>query len=231
MTIEEYQDLTGTTVSTSKEALYTAQIAKTQRILEDLLGFTLDPDLYDDNQYDESGKTSTECPCPSTTLTLTDPDSVVFAYRLFEYNDKDKFLSLDPCSTIHAVKLIKDNVTYRTFETDEYRANFDRDIIRFLEVIDCCCTTCCNGCCKFTQLAIDATWLWSDGNIPLDLQDVWAEMVTYYVSLKKDIKSETLGPHSYTRFSNIPPEQLSVNEAIIKKYAGPHGSIKRTITV
>ncbi len=231
MDLAEYQLLSGLTVTEARQSLVEAQITRTQRILEGLLGFTLDPALYDSNKYAETGKTQTDCPCPSTTLTLDDPDAVVFAYRLFPYNTKDAYLAIDPATTIHAVKLIKDGVTYKTLDLDEYRAEFKNDIIKYLQQIKKWC-----GCwveCPYSQLAVDATWLWGDGDIPDDLNQVWAEMVTYYSDEKKDLISETMGPHSYRKHNQTatPPEQEKHNSPVITKYAGPNGSTKRNVTV
>lgn len=230
MNISEFQTLTGISVSSADESRYTAMIRRTQRMLESILGFTLDPDLYDNNQYTESGKTTSECPCPSDTLTLDDPDAVVFAYRLYPYNRLDKFLALDPASAIHKVKLVKENVTYKTLESDEFRAHYKNGIIKYLEQIQCWCWDNCD-CCDQLQLAIDATWLWSNGNIPQDLLDIWTDMIVFYSDQKNNIKQETLGPHSYTKFDNKPPEQLSFNQAILKKYSGPNGVFKTKIVI
>ena len=94
MTIERYEELTGITVSTSRQALVTAKIGFSQRILESMLGFSLDGTLYNQNEYTEIGKTQTDCPCPDTDLTLDTPDAVTFAYRLYEYNINDKYFMI-----------------------------------------------------------------------------------------------------------------------------------------
>lgn len=230
MTLLEYQALTGLVIPTSRQARVTAEIRHTQRILEGLLGYSLSEDLYDENQYTEIGKTTYECPCPSDTLTTTAPDAVVLAYRLFSYNEKDVFLSIDPCTAVHKVKLVKDGITYRTLDTDEYRLQWKRGLVKYLEQIKCWCS-CCDGCSQM-QLAVDADWVWSDdANIPEELKDVWCEMITWYADARRNIKSETLGPHSYTKDDMTPPEQLDHNLFVIKRYAGPNGSIKRTLTV
>lgn len=229
MTIEEYQTLTGITVSTSQVALVTAQIERTRAILEDMLGFTLDEDLIDEDQLNEIGKTKVDCPFPSDSLTLDPADAIVFAYRLFPYNQNDDYLAIDPASEIHKVKLVKDGVTYLTLDADQYRAQFKNNIIKFLEQVKCWCS--CFDYCKYVQLAVDATWLWDEDSLPSDLKYVWCDMITYYSDLKKDVKSETLGPHSYTKADTIPVELKERNIAVIKKYAGPNGSIKRSPTI
>jgi hypothetical protein len=201
-----------------------------------MLGYTLNPNLVDENLYTETGKTDADwCPCSNVDVdNLSDPDAVVYAYRLFPYNRHDKYLALDPFSAIHAVKLIKDGVTFRTFDTDDFRVDYGRGgWAKFIEM----CTSClcrradCVGC---VQLAVDADWLWdgTTGNeLPTDLQDVWVDMVTYYADPNFGVKSQTLGTHSYSLFDNTPPQDKPQNKAIISRYAGPHGSAVPTVTV
>lgn len=234
MDITEYETLTGITVPNSQETLITATIAKTQSLLESILGYTLDESKVDVNQYTELGKTPSECPNPCNVdiVNLIAPDAVIYAYRLFDYNKKDKFLAIDPCTLIHKVKLVIGNVTVKTLvEFEDYRIDKKNGLIRYLEKLDCC--WCSNlDCCDNVQLAVDADWVWPDeDDIPIDLQYVWADMITYYSDCSKDIKSESLGPHSYTKFDNIKPENKSENLLIIKKYSGPNGIINKTITI
>lgn len=237
MTLSEYQTITGTTVPTANVSRVTAVITRTQRILEDMLGFTLDPALFDDNKYTELGKTPTECPCPDDIdeSALDDADAVVFAYRQFTYNKKDKFLVIDPATAIHAVKLVYNDITLKTLEEGDYRLHTKQGLIKYLELTDLCCASLslCIDCCKNVQLVVDATWVWSDGNIPDDLLQAWAEMVTYYTNLSKDIKSQTMGPHSWTKFNSAKegPENEARNLSVIKEYAGQHGSVKRINTI
>lgn len=238
MDIDKYEELTGFTVPSSKQARVTAQITRTQRILERLLGYTLKTSAsgavgdVNYNEYAESGKTQTDCPCPDDNLTLDDPDSVTYAYRLFPHYKDDIYLRIDPATAIHKVKLVKDLVTYYTFETDEYRADYKNGLITAIEVIeDCWCKLAVRECCNHMQLAVDATWGFT--TIPDDLYQVWAEMVTWYSDPKnlQGIKSQVLGSHSYTKFDNNPPEMVSHNMDVLKLYAGPNGSLKRNITL
>lgn len=230
MTVQEYQDLTGVTISTSRESVVYAQITRTQSILETLLGFTLDPELVDENEYTEIGKSNVDCPCALANCggvevgTLAPADDVEFAYRLYTYHARDRYLAIDPATAVHAIKLVKDGVTFRTLDPDEYRLDFKRGIVRFIEQCNLWCA--CRFECTCVQLAVDADWVWPDA-IPVDLQMVWADMVTYYADNKHDIKRETLGPHTYERFDREKPEDMSVNMQIIKRYAGPNGTATR----
>lgn len=227
MTVQDYQNLTGLTVSVNREKLIYAQIQRTQAVLENMLGYSLDFDLLDLNEYEEEGKLDDTCPCSCSDADpdLEPADAVVFAYRMFPYHAKDKYLSIDPASSIHAVKLVKNGVTYRTLEEDDYRLNSKRGIIKFLEQCDRWCA--CKLECNCVQLAVDATWLWPEDEMPIDLQTVWADMVTFYADMKRDVRSETLGPHSYTKFDRQKPETLTENMAVIQRYAGPNGTAGR----
>ena len=232
MDITEYELLTGINVPTSQEALITANIVKTQTLLESILGYTLDETKVDVNQYTELGKTASECPnaCDIDIDSLEAPDSVIYAYRIFDYNRKDKYIAIDPCTEIHAVKLIIGNVTVKTLvEFEDYRIDQKNGLIRYLEKLDCC--WCSNlDCCDNVQLAVDAEWVWQDeDDIPLDLKYLWTDMVTHYSDSSNNIKSESLGPHSYTKFDNIKPETKSLS--IIKIYAGPNGTVSKIPTI
>jgi hypothetical protein len=223
MNITEYQELSGINVASKDVDRVTATISKTQKILEGMLGYSLD--TRDTNEYDEIGKTITECPCDINLDNLSAPDSVEFAYRLFTYREDDKYLSIDPATVIYAVKLVKDGVTVKTLDSDDYRAHFKNGLIKFIERRK----LWCDVECEFVQLAVDAEWAFEE--VPDDLLYIWSDMITYYSDLNKDIKSQVLGTHSYTKFDNREPENKSENLSIIKKYAGPNGSLNRTVTV
>lgn len=226
MDISKYVALTGKSISTSQLALYSATIRRTQRMLEHMLGYSLSPELRLNNQYVEAGKATNECPC--TTLdydNLGDPDTVQKAYRLFPYHKEHRYLIIDPATTIYAVKLVLADVTYRSFTLSDYRPYLKNGYITSLQQLECLCS--CVTDCNRMQLAIDADWCFTD--IPDDLLYVWCDMTEYYADPKRDIKSQTLGPHSYTKFNNNKPEELSGNINVLKKYAGPNGSLYRII--
>ncbi len=230
MDITEYEQITGTVVNDADIEKVEAIIKKTQIMLEDMLGYTLDEDKVDENYYNELGKTKSDVCCPSeiNTNNLDEPDEVVSAYRVFDYNNKDKFWLIDPAEKINKVKLIVGNVTVKTLEEyKDYNIYSKNGVIKYLEKIDCC-YRCCEM--KNVQLAVDAEWEFTSG-IPDDLNYLWADMVTFYRSNKNDIKSESLGPHSYTKFDNDPPEKITSNSLIIQKYAGANGSVNKLITL
>lgn len=234
MNLEQYQTLTGVTVATADQSKVTATITRTQKMLETLLGFSLDLSEDKTNLYNELGKTQQMCFCPSVDLeNLQDPDAVVGAYRLYKYNELDKYFHVDPFSRLNKVKLVfikegtgANGVTLKTFDFDEVRVNYGRDgLAKYIEhCINCLCKCNCQDC---VQLAVDAEWLWTSyDTLPDDLNYLWADMVTFYSDDKKtEIRSESIDTHSYTRFDKTPPEQEPLNVAILKRYAGPYGSV------
>lgn len=237
MDLAKYQELTGITISAQNETFVTAQISRAQSTLETMLGFTLCPDNVEDNLYDELGKTQQSCLCPSDIdiANLEDADDVEGAYRLYRYNPNDKYFHVDPFSIVYKVKLVhilpgeEQGVTIKTFDDEDLRVHYGRgDWSKFIEHCkECLCFCDCKDC---IQLAVDADWLWTDCP-PTDLLYVWADMVTYQVDCKKDIKSESIQGHSYTKFDRVLPETVPQNYAIIQRYAGPHGSATRELTV
>ena len=240
MTLSDYQTITGTTVATADQTRVTAQITRTQRILETLLGYSLD--TPDTNEYTEIGKTATECPCPDVDMdALEDADAVVGAYRLFTYRKGEKIISIDPASEIHAVKLVKvegddTGITFKTLEDSEYRVHKQQGIMKYLEECEDCCFCACSYDCYCVQLAVDGTWVLPGD----DLDQVWADMITFYSDPRHDIQSEKLGSHSYSKFYDssksqpmqLPrPELQPHNAAVIVKWAGHHGTARRILTV
>lgn len=235
MDIAKYQELTGITVPAGKQTFVTAQIARATSMLETMLGYTLNPDKVSENLYNELGQTNNDCACPSAATqdeSLKDPDAVTGAYRLFPYNTLDPYLHIDPFKKINKVKLVflrqgenVNGVTLKTFTDSQVRLDIGRDGIgKYLEICrDCMCECSCTDC---IQLAVDADWLWCDSDdIPLDLLYILSDMVTFYSNPKKDIKSESITTHSYTRFENKAPEMEPSNLSIIKGYAGPFGTV------
>lgn len=235
MTIAEYQTLTGITVPTSDIDRVTAQIRRTQANLEAMLGYTLDPTKVEDNQYIEIGQTTSDFTCGGIDIDpdeLDDPDPVIGAYRLFDYNKHDEFFIIDPATEIHAVKLVKDGVTFKTLDPDEYRANTINGIIKSIQRCIPKYWCACNSDCSNVQLAIDADWLWGeDADIPDDLLYLWTDMITFNSDKKSNIKSETLATHSYSKFTQEDPGQTTQARSILQKYAGSNGSLFRTLTI
>ena len=232
MNLEKYKELSGIEVDTSDETLIEAQISRTRYVLETMLGFTLCTNETNTNIYNETGKSPTECACPDVdTSNLLPADDVIGAYRLFRFDKNDEYFHIDPFTAVHAVKLVfigqgypeDSGITIKTFDFEEVRVQLGRDGIgKYIQhCMDCFCHIDCDQC---VQLAVDADWLYQDC-IPKDLQYVWTDMVTYYSDKSGDIRSESITGHSYTKFDKDIPENRPQNLAVIKKYAGPNGSV------
>jgi hypothetical protein len=235
MTLEEYETLTGITVAESQADYVTAQIARTRRILETLLGYTLEPDDEDneprlENYYIETGIAENECSCTDIDEeNLEPPDDVMYGYRLFPFNKKDKYLFTDPFTSVNKVKLVRDGITFKVYDENDIRVDYAKDgIAKYIELCnDCLCNIDCDESC--VQLAVDADWCFE--TIPADLLDVWADMVGFYSNGDWNLKSQTVLGHSWTKADNRPPQFYDYNSAIIRLYAGPHGSVTRTLVV
>lgn len=238
MTIAQYQDLTGITVATADQARYNAQIVRTRQILESMLGFSLLKSKTSENLYEELGKSALDYKIPADDADLLPPDTVTGAYRLYGYNEHDAFFHVDPFTQLNSVKLVfirmggePNGITIKTFESDEMRVQKGMGgISKFIQKCEDCFDLVVCECKECVQLAVDADWLY-DSCLPQDINYIWADMVTYYADCKKDIKSETLGTHQYTKFDNQKPEDTDSNRAILTKYAGPYGSLTREATI
>ncbi|MGV8130523.1 MAG: hypothetical protein ACP5N7_00295 [Candidatus Pacearchaeota archaeon] len=230
MNIETYQTLTGLTVT--NEAMAEAMIKKTRLQLETLLGYPLLKNKVLDNHYEELGKVQNECNC-DIDGTLNDPDEVISSYRLFNYNKNDEYLLIDPFIRVHAVKLVyikmgsePNGVTLKTFAVDEIRVHRKGNISKYIQNCENCSCVCeCNAC---VQLAVDADWFYEDC-IPDDLQMIWADMIKAELDPATDIRSETLGTHSYTKFDKSRLMGEQIKNSVLNKYTGPNGSLYRVI--
>ena len=226
MDLKKYEELTGIVIPPNRQSYYTAQIKRVQVKLETLLGFTLTPKHI----YTELGKSQVECVCPDIpqTESLLPPDEVKGVIRVFPYNYKDKFLSIDPFRDVYNVKLgkvldDKTFITYKTFEhfTEQYMS---QGIGKYIEKCQTCFCDCeCKDC---IQLIVDAKWV-ALPDLPDDLMYLWADMVTYYADPTKDIKSESGGGHSWSKGDITSPEDTKEAILLLQRYAGPYGSVTR----
>lgn len=234
MNLEKYQELTGITIPTGKENYYKALIVRVQSKLETLLGYTLKPS----NLYTELGKTNKECFCPSTpkSSTLLPPDPTRGIVKVFPYNSKDKFLHIDPFHQVYSVKLVRvvDNyqfITYKTF--DSYTQKYDANQIgRHIEKCETCFCNCdCKDC---VQLAVDADWVDmtdEDEMVPNDLLYLWCDMIDFYGDRTKDIQSESVDGHSWSKAQIVAPEETEYAKMLLAKYSGPFGMMVKVPTL
>lgn len=211
-------------------------LAKVTARLEALLGYSLNPSVF----FTETGRINSGCDCSNIPKSyLLPPDVVRGSYKLFPYNWKDKFLHIDPFIDVYSVKLVKVTgnrqfVTMQTFKNT--RPNFNLgEAGNFIENCSnqelCSCVTNCKNC---VQLAVSADWLdMSDENktVPKDLAMLLLEMLEYYANPYRDIKSESVDGHSWSKGDSLPPEKQIHNQLIIKRYSGPFGSITQIPTL
>lgn len=202
-----------------------------QAELETLLGWPLDPADWE-NQYTEIG-ISQDGSCDPDQENLALPDEVIGSYRIYRWRESDRFLAIDPATAVHAVKLIKNGITCKVFDSKEYSPVWKNGSTPYFKYLDLCrdcilacyCALCDEGC---YQLAVDADWAFADEEasvLPLELQNVLAQIALHNLDPKKDIKSESITSHSYTKYDNIAP--TTKYSSIITKYAGPNGLAKR----
>lgn len=241
MNLQKYQELTGKTLSEEEKPIVKSQIKRSLRTLENLLGFTLDPNKTNTNIYNELGKAQNDLfwSYPDVDISnLLPPDDVIGAYRLFNFNDADKFLHVDPFLAVHSVKLVRvrmgypdeQGITYETLTEEEARPQYGRDGIgKYIERIR-----------PFwwrwdfhrdhVQVAVDADWLWQEC-LPSELEWMIVEMVEAATDPKNNIRSESIEGHSYSKYDKVVPEAQPQNAAFLKRYAGPYGVAPKVPTL
>lgn len=241
MDVDKYIELTGETVDNADKARITATIRRTRIILENMLGYSLLKKKASENQYAEKGQIKDAflygLGSFNVDADLLPADEVIGSYRLFPYNRSDVYLSTDPFTQLHAVKLVfvkqgeePNGVTVRKFCADEVAVEKTRGVMKYVQILwrwyrDATLLSYFPHR-YIPQVAIDADWI-NEECLPEDILLIWADMVTFYSDDKANIKSETLGPHSYTKFEQENPETLPENVKIIQRYAGANGSVNQ----
>ena len=142
----------------------------------------------------------------------------VAGVRYFDYHKDDKYVSIDPFTSITSIELVEDAEVIYTLTSEDYRTHTKYGILKHLEL----CCVCPQNCYKCIQWKITAQWLFA--TIPTDLQYLLADMVTFDADPANNIKSQTLGTHSYTKVDVRRPEYKKESQLVIGKYAGPNGS-------
>lgn len=242
-----FTNLTGITLSSSQSTRFDSVAELAGDRLEEMLGWPLDPSNWDD-QYLEIGKTKDEWwDCLSIdTSNLDAPDAVIGATRLYTWNPAEAYLFIDPAVKIHAVKLVRNGVTYRTFEPSKYSLRmmngretygkylqFGHELHAWiLELwprpqIATLLASQRRADGDRVQVAIDADWAFDE--LPATLNEVWAEFINYKLDLKRDVKSESFTSHSYSR--NAHPDPAVVYAASIAKYVGPKGTAHEPLVI
>lgn len=236
-----FTKLTGLTLSSSQSARLSSVAELAGEALEELLGWPLDPTSWE-NQYIEIGKSKDEWGCFSTdTSNLDPPDEVVGKTRLYKWNPHDQYLHIDPAKTIHALKIVRNGVTYKTFKTSEYSLKMENGLPPFGKYIQIGHEFRAwlgyfwpqpflffpydqrRHDAHYLQVAVDADWSFDD--LPTKLQKVQADLIYYELDMRRDFKSETMLSHSYSR--NPHPDPTTVHAATLAKYLGPNGTAQR----
>lgn len=229
MDLKKYEQLTGKTVDDENKVEVLAQIRRAQSKLETMLGYSLNKNKASDNQYEEKGKTMSDCAFDPLDGELSAADEVIDSYRLFPYKDSDVYLLTDPFLKLNTVKLVfvqqgeePSGITVKTFDSHDVRVQKRNGFSYAIQKDE---RTWCLCRCKYgsVQLAVDAQWLSTDC-MPDELAYLLADMVTYETDCEKNVKSETVGPHSKSYFENPNPSETDLNQKIIQKYAGPNGT-------
>lgn len=227
MKVYQYIQLTGETVRNENKLQLI--LDNVQSRLETLLGYTLSPT----NLYTEIGKT-TQCSCTDVLKTedLLPATPTRGSIKIFPYNAKDKKWRVDPFYEVYAVKLVRvvgkgRVVTVKDFDSylPEYSSNGIGNFIAKCTEGGCDCE--CSGC---VQLAVAADWVDFEekvDSVPNDLVYLLIDMTKFYGDPTRDIKSESVDGHSWTRGNTTPPEHRPEMQLLLKRYAGPYGSVVR----
>lgn len=246
MDLEKYQTLTGTTVSDSDSGRYKATINRVNALLDSALGYSLVPSKNLDKT--ELGKVQFEGQLAYSPLNLDNllpPDEPEGTYRLFPYNENDRYFKTDPFTNVYHVKLVQpvNDDEFVTFsDLTDYASKKARKFSKYVERQDSWFTWDWYGWLKEVLgqdngllIAIDADWLSCNNGMPLDLQYLWADMITYYtsddVSVTGNIKSESVSGHSWSKTNagggkggDLTPDQSQSGSQIISQYVGPNGT-------
>lgn len=245
MTIAEYQELTGITVSTADEPRVKAAIRKAEVKLGTLLGYSLSKQ----KTWTELGKVrfSGYVPFPSLPVdedvinNLIAPEEQTGDIQLFNLNQLDTHIRINPAKEVYRAKVVlpvSDDEFITIYDLENltpylnsaglvialtrYRTWYAWDWWSSLSSPDR----------NKLMIAVDANYVnVCDTNKYPELAYLLADMVTYYsdpsYSIMGNIRSESIDSHSYSRASTgktpdeAAPEGQIEARKIIEKYAGP----------
>ncbi len=245
MTIAEYQELTGVTVSDSDTAKMNAVLRRSQTRLETLLGYSLSKQ----KKWTEQGKVRFDglLPFPSLPVSdiilsrLVEPDVTEGDIQLFNFDELDMHFRINPAKQVYRAKLVIPvsndefitvaELTHSTPYLNE--AGLVTAITRSPYWFNWTWwPTVLTSDKRNLMLAIEGDFVnVCDANKYPDLAYLLADMVTYYsdptYSIMGNIRSESIDSHSYSRASTganpdlAAPEGQSSSRKVIEKYAGP----------
>lgn len=245
MTIAEYEELTGITVPDGDQNRVKAAIRKAEVRLGSLLGYSLSKQ----NTWTELGKVQYNglTPFPSlpvsdeTLENLTPPDEEIGTYQLFNLNQLDTHIRINPAKEVYRAKVVlpinKDEfITIYDLENATPYLNKVGLVIALTRYRTWYTWTWWNSLFAVDRnklmIAVDANYVnVCDTNKYPELAYLLADMVTYYsdpnYSIMGNIRSESIDSHSYSRAStgktpdDAAPEGQLLARNLIAQYAGP----------
>lgn len=245
MTIAEYEELTGITVSSGDTAKVTATLKRAQTRLESLLGYSLSKQ----KKWTELGKVRYNglVPFPSLPVrdevldNLSDPDDQTGDIQLFSFDELNTHFRINPAKEVYRAKIVL------PVNSDEFITIYElHTLTPYLNSAGLVVALSRNPIWftwawwnslllpekRHLMLAVDADYVnVCDANKYPDLAYLLTDMVTYYsdpnFSIMGNIRSESIDSHSYSRAStgtnpdSAAPEGQASSKMIIEKYAGP----------
>lgn len=257
MTIEQYEALTGQTVSEADTPRIEALITRATRELETALGYSLEPDS---NIYSELGKVQYSWPFPRQTLpptaemmeNLLPPREPVGEYKVFPLELKDKHALVQPFDTVHSAKIVL--VTEKgkfitlvdlTSAIPQYNSS---GWGKWIEIDVPYWTADPTALFEFTSmyaqghpkqakfaLAVDADY--TDITALPDMQYLITDMVQYSFDpnnsiVMSNVTSESVDGHSWSkRESSKAPIDSDDYKGMIALFAGPYGLKRNRVPV
>jgi hypothetical protein len=257
MTIAEYQDLTGTTVSDADTNRVNAAIRKSEIKLGTLLGYSLSKQ----KKWTELGKAQFDGLVPFPSLPVSDEtidnllpaDDQTGDIQLFSLNELDKHFRINPAKEVYKAKIVlpvndSEFITVHDFTSLTPYINQSGLVVALSRRHD-----------WFTwgwwsslrwpeknnlMLAVDAEYVnCVDASKYPDLAYLLCDMINYYsdpaYSVMGNIRSESIDSHSYSRssivaksttgstYDDYAPEGQPSAKLVIEKYAGPAAFRKR----
>lgn len=252
MTIAEYTELTGITVSTADEPRVKAAIRKAEVKLSSLLGYSLSKQ----QTWTELGRVRYDglVPFPSlpvgeeTLENLSEPDDQIGNIQLFNFDELDKHIRINPAKQVHRAKIVlpvnrDEFITIYDLENATPYLNSASLVVAISRYSTWYTWTWWNSLLwadrQNLMIAVDADYVnVCDANKYPDLAYLLCDMVQYYsdpsYSVMGNIRSESIDSHSYSRAStgkdsdSSAPEGQASSKMIIEKYAGP-GAFRKLV--
>jgi len=257
VTIEQYEQLTGNTVSDEDENMVLAAIARAIVELESALGYSLTPQT---NIYSELGKThyngysfGQTLPVPQNVIdNLLPADEPIGDLMVFPLELKDKFALVQPFDTAYRAKLVLvlDDESFITLDdlhgaVPQYNGNgwgkwIEIDVPGWSydpTVIATFTTLFADGHPKQIKFALALDADYHDVMSDPAIQYLIADMVDYRLDSNNsaamgNITSESVDGHSWSKTDKpVTPISSSDHVATVALYAGPKGAKRNRVPV